>query len=57
MADGPAAGLERLDALALDDQLGTYPYFHAARADLLRRLNALARGRGRLPARAGADDE
>jgi RNA polymerase sigma factor, sigma-70 family len=38
MADGPAAGLERLDVLAGDDRLATYPYFHSARADLLRRL-------------------
>jgi RNA polymerase sigma-70 factor, ECF subfamily len=47
MADGPSAGLDRLDALAADDQLATYPYFHAARADLLRRL-------GRRPAAAAA---
>jgi RNA polymerase sigma-70 factor, ECF subfamily len=33
-ADGPAAGLSLIDALDLDD----YLYFHAARADLLRRL-------------------
>ena len=33
-ADGPAAGLSLIDALHLDD----YLYFHAARADLLRRL-------------------
>ena len=39
MADGPGAGLARLDALATDDRLATYPYFHAARADLLRRLD------------------
>jgi RNA polymerase sigma-70 factor (ECF subfamily) len=38
MADGPAAGLALLDALAADDRLATYSYFHAARADLLRRL-------------------
>ena len=38
MADGPAAGLERLDSLATDDRLAAYPYFHSARADLLRRL-------------------
>jgi len=38
MADGPAAGLELLVALEGDDRLATYPYFHAARADLLRRL-------------------
>ncbi len=38
MTDGPAAGLERLEAMG-DDQLAAYPYFHAARADLLRRLS------------------
>ena len=34
MAHGPAAGLAQLEGLALDD----YSLFHAARADLLRRL-------------------
>jgi RNA polymerase sigma-70 factor, ECF subfamily len=38
MVEGPAAGLARLEALAGDDRLAEYPYFHAARADLLRRL-------------------
>ncbi len=38
MADGPAAGLALLEVLAGDDRLEAYPYFHAARADLLRRL-------------------
>jgi len=38
MADGPEAGLARLDALAADGRLADYPYFHSARADLLRRL-------------------
>lgn len=38
MADGPRAGLLRLDALAADPRLADYPYFHSARADLLRRL-------------------
>jgi RNA polymerase sigma-70 factor, ECF subfamily len=38
MADGPEAGLARLEALAGDERLATYPYFHSARADLLRRL-------------------
>jgi RNA polymerase sigma-70 factor (ECF subfamily) len=47
MADGPAAGLARLDELAGDDRLEGYPYFHAARADLLRRL-----GRGNAAADA-----
>jgi len=39
MRDGPAAGLERVDALAADPDLQQYHLFHAARADLLRRLN------------------
>ncbi len=39
MADGPAAGLRLLDALEGDDRLAAYPYFHAACADLLRRLD------------------
>jgi RNA polymerase sigma-70 factor, ECF subfamily len=38
MADGPAAGLELMDELAASGQLDDYPYLHAARADLLRRL-------------------
>jgi RNA polymerase sigma-70 factor (ECF subfamily) len=42
MADGPAAGLALLDALAVDGQLDGYSYFHAARADLLRRLGRFA---------------
>jgi RNA polymerase sigma-70 factor (ECF subfamily) len=37
MADGIAAGLERLDRLAADGRLDDYHLFHAARADLLRR--------------------
>ena len=37
MADGPAAGLPLMDPLALD--LEDYHLFHAARADLLRRLD------------------
>lgn len=36
MADGPAAGLAEIEVLARD--LDTYHLFHAARADLLRRL-------------------
>jgi RNA polymerase sigma-70 factor (ECF subfamily) len=36
MADGPAAGLVIVDAVA--DRLDGYRYLHAARADLLRRL-------------------
>jgi RNA polymerase sigma-70 factor, ECF subfamily len=38
MRDGPAAGLELLDALACDGRLRGYHLLPAARADLLRRL-------------------
>ena len=37
VADGPAAALPLVDALA--EELGSYHLFHAARADLLRRLD------------------
>jgi RNA polymerase sigma-70 factor, ECF subfamily len=39
MADGPAIGLAMMDALAETGTLDTYSYLHAARADLLRRLD------------------
>jgi RNA polymerase sigma-70 factor (ECF subfamily) len=39
MADGPAAGLALLDGIRAAGQLDEYPYLHAARADLLRRLD------------------
>jgi RNA polymerase sigma-70 factor (ECF subfamily) len=38
MADGPATGLAMIDGLAAGGALDDYPYLHAARADLLRRL-------------------
>ncbi|HET7168089.1 MAG TPA: RNA polymerase sigma factor [Candidatus Limnocylindrales bacterium] len=38
MADGPAVGLAMIDGLVADGSLEAYPYLHAARADLLRRL-------------------
>ena len=38
MAHGAEAGLQQLDALADDERLDAYPYFHSARADLFRRL-------------------
>ena len=38
MADGSAAGLAMMDGIAATGELETYPYLHAARADLLRRL-------------------
>jgi RNA polymerase sigma-70 factor (ECF subfamily) len=42
MADGPAAGLALVDRVAATGQLDDYPYLHAARADLLRRLGERA---------------
>jgi RNA polymerase sigma-70 factor (ECF subfamily) len=39
MAAGPERGLERMDALQAE--LAEYPYLHAARADLLRRLGRI----------------
>jgi RNA polymerase sigma-70 factor, ECF subfamily len=42
MAEGPAAGLALLEPLAGEPALTAYPYFHAARADLLRRLGRSA---------------
>ena len=39
MRDGPAAGLVILDGMAADGDLARYHLFHAARADLLRRLS------------------
>lgn len=38
MRDGPEAGLVLLDELTVAPELRRYPLFHAARADLLRRL-------------------
>lgn len=38
MADGPAVGLAMIDGLAATGALEAYPYLHAARAHLLRRL-------------------
>ncbi|GAB7193554.1 RNA polymerase sigma factor [Kineococcus sp. NUM-3379] len=44
-ADGPAAGLAALDALAAEPQLAGYGYLAAARADLLRRLGRTGEAR------------
>jgi RNA polymerase sigma-70 factor (ECF subfamily) len=38
MADRPEVGLAMMDGIAADGTLETYPYLHAARADMLRRL-------------------
>jgi len=40
--DGPAAGLARIEDLVAAGELDDYPYLHAARADLLRRLDRRA---------------
>jgi RNA polymerase sigma-70 factor (ECF subfamily) len=42
MAHGPMAGLMALDQQGLDEHLGAYHWFHAARADLLRRAGYFA---------------
>jgi RNA polymerase sigma-70 factor (ECF subfamily) len=42
MAEGPATGLAVIDGAGADGGLDEYPYFHAARADLLRRLERWA---------------
>ncbi len=42
MADGPAVGLALVENVAASGQLDEYPYLHAARADLLRRLDRRA---------------
>ena len=38
MADRPEVGLAMMDSIAAEGTLETYPYLHAARADMLRRL-------------------
>ncbi len=38
MADGPSVGLALMDGLVEEGDLDRYPYLHAGRADLLRRL-------------------
>jgi RNA polymerase sigma-70 factor (ECF subfamily) len=40
--EGPAVGLARIDDLVAAGELDDYPYLHAARADLLRRLGRRA---------------
>ncbi len=46
MADGPAAGLVLVEALAAEHSLDDYLHFHAARADLLRRLGRRSEAAG-----------
>lgn len=41
MAEGPARGLEVIDAIRDEAALRNYPYLHSARADLLRRVGRL----------------
>lgn len=42
MAEGPAAGLKLIDDPSISKELANYHLFHAARADLLRRLGSTA---------------
>jgi RNA polymerase sigma-70 factor, ECF subfamily len=46
MAEGPAAGLQILDALGAHPLMGNWPQFHIARAELLRRLGRVAEAAG-----------
>ena len=46
MAEGPAAGLARVDALAASGALAGYHLLPATRADLLRRLGRLLEAAG-----------
>lgn len=60
MAEGPRQGLALLDALAASGELDAYHLFHAARADLLRRLGdttGAARAYTRALARVGNESE
>ena len=45
MRDGPASGLELIERLAERGELADYPFFHSARADLLRQLGQTAAAR------------
>jgi RNA polymerase sigma-70 factor (ECF subfamily) len=45
MRDGPAAGLELIDALLASGELAEYHLAHSARADLCRRLGRTAEAR------------
>ena len=56
-ADGPAVGLAMMDGLADEGALASYPYLHAARADLLRRLGRGSEAAVGVPARPGAHIE
>ena len=46
MAESPAVGLARIDEIGASGALDGYPYLHAARADLLRRLGRHPEARG-----------
>ena len=57
MADGPAVGLAMMDGIAASGELDAYPYLHAARADLLRRLERWSEADDRLRPCARAHDQ
>ena len=56
-ADGPAAGLALVDALAADPSLAAYPYLPSARGDLLERLGRTEEARAEFVRAADHDPE
>ena len=57
MADGPAVGLAMMDGDRRRRGARTYPYLHAARADLLRRLERWTEAEAAYRPRPRADHE
>jgi len=45
MRDGPQAGLDLIDAILANGDLGEYPLAHSARAELCRRLGKTGEAR------------
>ncbi len=46
MADGPASGLEQLEAIDREGELDGYRYLHTTRAELFRRLGRVEEAHG-----------
>ena len=57
MSDGPAFGLAMMDGIAATGELEAYPYLHAARGDLLRRLERWSEAEAAYTASPRPDDE
>lgn len=56
LADGPGIGLAMMDGLVADGTLADYPYLHAARADMLRRLERWSEAASSYERAAGLTD-